>query len=54
MQFYFKIHADVFCPFLKISLGNPYLKILTISKLFVADAPKKRKKTLILPPLRTL
>ena len=32
------------CPLLKISLGNPYLKILDLTKLFVADAPMKKKK----------
>ena len=31
----------VFRPLLKISLGNPYLKILEPSKLFVADTPMK-------------
>ena len=33
----------VFCPLLKISLVNPYLKILDLAKLFVADAPIKKK-----------
>ena len=28
----------VFCPLLKISLSNPYLKILDLSKLYIADA----------------
>ena len=31
-----------FCPLLKISLGNPYLKILELTKLFIADAPIKK------------
>ena len=31
-----------FCPLLKISLVNPYLKILEIAKLFVADASNKK------------
>ena len=40
---------------LKISLGNPYLKILDLAKLFIADAPmKKNSKKLVLPPLRAL
>ena len=30
-------------PLLKISLGNPYLKILDLTKLFIADAPMKKK-----------
>ena len=33
----------VFCPLLKISLRNPYLKILDLAKLFVANAPVKKK-----------
>ena len=32
----------VFCSSLKMPVGNPYLKILDIAKLFVADAPKKK------------
>ena len=32
-----------FCPLLKISLLNPYLKIHDLAKLFVADAPMKKK-----------
>ena len=39
--------AKVFCPLLKIYIGNPYLKILGLSKLFVADAP-------MILPLRAL
>ena len=31
-----------FCPLLKIALGNSYLKILDISKLFVGDALMKK------------
>ena len=34
-----------FCPLLKISLGNPYLKILGLLKLFVANTPMKKKFT---------
>ena len=36
---------------LKISLGNPYQKILDLPKLFAVDAPikKKIKKIVILP-----
>ena len=30
-----------FCPLLKISLGNPYLKILDLPKRYVADANMK-------------
>ena len=33
----------VFCPLLKKSPGNAYLKILNFSKLFIADAPMKKK-----------
>ena len=47
--------ALVFCPLLKISLFNPYLKILDLAKHFVADAPiKKYNKKIFLPPLRSL
>ena len=42
-----------FCPLLKISLGNPYPKILDISKHFVVDAHMKRKKN-VLQSLRAL
>ena len=35
--------ALVFCPILKISLLNPYLKIFDLTKLFVADARMKKK-----------
>ena len=35
--------AFVFCPLLKISLDNPYLKIRDLSKQCVADAPNKKK-----------
>jgi len=34
-----------FCPLLKISPGNPYLKIIDLAKLFVANAPMKEKKS---------
>ena len=40
-----------FYPLLKISLGNPYLKILDLSKLFIADAPVKKKSTFLFYPL---
>ena len=44
-----------FCPLLKISLGNPYLKIIDLTKLFIADASMKKKiKNFCLPPLRAL
>ena len=33
----------VFCPLLKKSSGNPYLKILDFSQIFIADAPMKKK-----------
>ena len=33
----------MFCPLLKISLGNPYLKILDFTKLFISDAPMKKE-----------
>ena len=33
----------VFCPLLKKSSGNPYLKILDFSQLFIADAHMKIK-----------
>ena len=36
----------VFSPLLKISLGNPYLKILDLTKL-IADAPIKKSVNLI-------
>ena len=40
-----------FCLLLKISWGNPYLKILDLANLFVADAPMKNKsRNLVLPP----
>ena len=37
-----------FYPLLKISLRNPYLKILDLAKLFVVDSPMK--KTYLRPP----
>ena len=42
----------MFFPFTQISSGNPYLKILDLSKLFVTEAHMKRKKSknLVLPP----
>ena len=44
-----------FCPLLKISFGNPFLKILDLKRLFIADGPMKNKSTnLVLPPLRAL
>jgi len=33
-----------FCPLLKIPLDNPYLKIVDIKKLFIADAPMKKNQ----------
>ena len=51
---YFIILA-VFCPFLKTSFCNPFLKVLDLSKLFVGDAPmKKKSRNLFLPPYRAL
>ena len=46
----------VFCPLLKLSVGIPYLKILNLAKLFVADAPMKQKKIrkFVSPPPRAL
>ena len=35
----------VFCPLLKISFVNPYLKILDLAKLFVANAPIEKNNT---------
>ena len=42
----------IFCPLLNINLGNPYLKILDLAKLFIADAPMKKK--IFLSPQSTL
>ena len=39
-------HTVFFFPLPKISLGNPFLKIFDISKLFVADANMRKKKKL--------
>ena len=43
---------SLFCPLLKISLGNSYPKILDLEKLFFADAYMQKKKTkkLVSPP----
>ena len=42
-----------FCPLLKKSSGNPYLKICDITQYFFADAPMKKKfKILVLPPVQ--
>ena len=38
----------VFCPLLKKSSVNPYLKNLDFSKHFIADAPSKKKSQKIL------
>ena len=35
--------ACFFCPLLEISLVNPYLKFIDLKKLFIADAPMKKK-----------
>ena len=43
------LHGCVFYPLLKISLGNPYLKILDLAKLFVVDAPYERVNINLLP-----
>ena len=37
-----------------ISLGKPYLNILHLAKLFVADAPIKKKKIGVTPSHSTL
>ena len=45
------LHAPAscgFCPLLKIYLGNPYLKILDLSKLFCCGCPcEKKSKQLV-------
>ena len=46
--------TGVFCPLLKRSSGNPYLKILEFLKLFVDDAPMKKNPNICLLPLRAL
>ena len=46
------IYHIPFLPLLKISLGNPYLKILDLTTLFVVDAPMKKSTNLVLLPLR--
>ena len=33
----------VFCPLLKKSSGNPYLKILDFSQIFISDDPMKKE-----------
>ena len=38
------------CLLLKISWDNPYLKILDLANLFVADVPMKKKKKIGPPP----
>ena len=42
--------ALFFCSLLKISLRNPYLKILDLAKLFVADAPMKKNPKFLFTP----
>ena len=37
-------NAVVFCPLLKKTKGNPYLKSLDLSKLLVAIAPENNKR----------
>ena len=50
-----RLHPLSFCPLLKIIMRHPYLKSLDLAKLFVADAPmKKKSRNLVLPPLRAL
>ena len=47
--------ALVFVLLLKTILRHPYLKILDLANLFVADAPMNKKiKKIVLPPLRAL
>ena len=43
-----------FNPLLKISLVNPYLKILDLTQLFIADATMKKKSKIWFTPLRAL
>ena len=40
----------VFCPLLKKSFGNPYLKILHFSQLFIVDAPMKKNLKFLFYP----
>ena len=42
----------IFGPFPKKSSGNPYLKILNFSQLFIADAPMKKKRSKIFKILK--
>ena len=41
-QFYYSFSLYT-CPLLKKSSGNPYLKILDFSQLFITDAPMKKR-----------
>ena len=44
-----------FLPFTQKSSGNPYLKIIDFSQLFISDAPMKKNSTnLVLSPRRLL
>ena len=44
-----------FCPLLKKSSGNPYLKICDLTQYFFMDLNMKKKlKSLVLPPLTAL
>ena len=43
----------VFCPFLKKTLGNSYLKILDLSKLFVVASPMKKTPQNSVPPFQS-
>ena len=43
-----------FCLLLKISWGNPYLKVLDLANLFVADAPMKNEQFSFTPSQSTL
>ena len=44
----------VFCPLLKISVGNTYLKILDLLKLFVADSHMNNEKKSFTPSQSTM
>ena len=47
--------GGAFALLLKKSAGDPYLKTLDFSKIFIADAPMKKKSTnFVLSPLRAL
>ena len=45
------VRPPCFRPLLKIHLGNPYLKFLDLTKLFIADAPMKKPRKIYVHPL---